>query len=114
NRSNALFAELQQEESDPTLKMAVSGQFRNGPITRQRVLADLSSTTALSTGLVLLVVMAQLAGIRSLIVLFTPIFASIAWTGGVLSVVHPSLNLISSFILAILTGMGIDFGLHLL
>lgn len=114
NRSNALFAELQQQESDPTLKMAVSGQFRNGPITRQRVLADLSSTTAFSIGLVLLVVLAQFAGFRSLIVLFVPIFASIAWTGGFLSVVHPSLNLISSFTMAILTGMGIDFGLHLL
>jgi uncharacterized protein len=113
-RSNALFAQLEQEAANPTLKFAVSGQFRNGPITRQRVLSDLSSTTLLSTGLVLLVVLAQFAGLRSLIILFVPILASICWTGGALAVVHPSLNLISAFTLAILTGMGIDFGLHLL
>lgn len=113
-RSNALFAQLEQEAANSTLKFAVSGQFRNGPITRQRVLADLSSTTALSTGLVLLVVLAQFAGLRSLIALFVPILASLCWTGGALGLVHPSLNLISAFTLAILTGMGIDFGLHLL
>lgn len=113
-RSNALFEQLEAEASDPKLKFAVSGQFRNGPITRQRVLSDLSSTTLLSTGLVLLVVLLQFSGLRSLIALFAPILASICWTGGALAVVHPSLNLISAFTLAILTGMGIDFGLHLL
>lgn len=113
-RSNALFADLEREAGDPSLKFAVSGQYRNGPITRQRVLADLSSTTLLSTGLVLLVVLLQFSGLRSLIALFVPILASICWTGGALAVVHPSLNLISAFTLAILTGMGIDFGLHLL
>lgn len=113
-RSDAMFERFKQEAGDPTLKFAVSGQYRNGPITRQRVLTDLSQTTLLSTGLVLLVVLAQFAGLRSLLVLFVPILASICWTGGVLALVHPSLNLISAFTLAILTGMGIDFGLHLL
>lgn len=113
-RSEALFARLKQESADPNVKFAVSGQYRNGPITRQAVLADLSKTTLLSTALVLLVVLAQFSGLRSLIVLFIPIVASICWTGGALSLIHPSLNLISAFTLAILTGMGIDFGLHLL
>ncbi len=113
-RSEALFERLNQEHAGPDVKFAVSGQYRNGPITRQAVLADLSKTTLLSTGLVLLVVLAQFSGLRSLIALFFPILASICWTGGFLAMVHPSLNLLSAFTLAILTGMGIDFGLHLL
>lgn len=113
-RSEALFERLKSESPDPEVKLAVSGQYRNGPLTRQAVITDIASTTLISTLLVLLVVLAQFKGLRSLIALFTPIVAALAWTGGALSVIHPSLNLISSFTLAILTGMGIDFALHLL
>jgi predicted RND superfamily exporter protein len=113
-RSEALFERLKSESLDPDVKLAVSGQYRNGPLTRQAVIKDIASTTLISTLLVLLVVLAQFRGLRSLIALFTPIFAALMWTGGALSVIHPSLNLISSFTLAILTGMGIDFALHLL
>ncbi len=113
-RSESLFERLKSKEADPELKFAVSGQYRNGPLTRKAVVDDLAKTTLLSTFLVFLVVFSQFRGVRSLLVLFLPIFSSIAWTGGLLFWVHPSLNLISAFTMAILTGMGIDFGLHLL
>lgn len=113
-RSEELFDVIKARETDPNLEMAVSGQYRNGPLTRKAVVEDLAKTTLLSTLLVFLVVFSQFRGIRSLLVLFLPIFSGIAWTSGVLYVVHPTLNLISSFTMAILTGMGIDFGLHLL
>jgi uncharacterized protein len=113
-RSEALFASLESRETDEALKFAVSGQYRNGPMTRKAVIEDLAKTTLLSTFLVFLVVWSQFRGFRSLVVLFLPIFSSIAWTGGLLYLFHPSLNLISAFTMAILTGMGIDFGLHLL
>jgi uncharacterized protein len=113
-RSETLFERIKSQESDPALKLAVSGQYRNGPLTRKAVVEDLAKTTLLSTFLVFLVVFSQFRGVRSLLVLFLPIFSSIAWTGGVLYLVHPSLNLISAFTMAILTGMGVDFGLHLL
>jgi uncharacterized protein len=113
-RSEQLFARLQAEAPGEELKFAVSGQYRNGPKTRQVVIEDLAKTTLISTFLVFLVVFSQFRGLRSLLVLFLPIFASIALTAGALATVHPSLNLISAFTLAILTGMGIDFGLHLL
>jgi uncharacterized protein len=113
-RSEKLFAELKAEAPGAELKFAVSGQYRNGPKTRQVVIEDLAKTTLISTFLVFLVVFSQFRGLRSLLVLFVPIFSSIAWTSGALAAVHPSLNLISAFTMAILTGMGIDFGLHLL
>lgn len=113
-RSEALFRSVQPEQPPQDLKMAVSGQYRNLPMTRRSVATDLSQTTLLSLALVALVIASQFRTLRSFVVLLVPALMAILWTAGLLGALGIELNLISSFTLAVLAGVGIDFGVHLL
>lgn len=113
-RSEALFEKLQAESLDADVEFAVSGQYRNAPMTQRAVSLDLMKTSLVSLVLVLLIVLLQFRGWRSLPLLFVPVTSGILWTILGLSFVHPRLNLISAFTLAVLAGIGIDFGVHLL
>lgn len=109
-RSEALFASI---DAGPGVELFVVGTYRNVPLIRRAAVEDLQKTAALGGLLVLLLLFGQFRRLRSLPVLLLPITVGAAWTGGVLGAVHPELNLISSFTLAILFGLGIDFGIHM-
>jgi hypothetical protein len=113
-RSEALFEQVRQQMPGSDLEFAVSGQFRNAPMMQRMVQRDLAKTSLLSLVLVLGLVLLQFRGLKSLLLLAAPVVFGIAWTAGVTSLVVPSLNLISAFTLAVLMGIGIDFGMHLL
>lgn len=113
-RSEALFEELKRAKPGTRLDFAVSGQFRNAPMMQRMAQRDLAKTSMLSFVLVLGLVMLQFRGARSLLLLAGPVVLGIVWTAGVVSFLVPSLNLISAFTLAVLMGIGIDFGVHLL
>ncbi len=51
---------------------------------------------------------------RSFALLLVPVGVATVWTLGFVGAINPTLNLISAFTLAILAGLGIDFGVHLL
>lgn len=113
-RSEALFDEVRPADAPEHLRIAISGRYRNTPLTKKAVEADLQATSVLSTVLVLLLVFLQFRGLRSIVLLIVPIAVALLTTLGILGIVHPDLNLISAFTLAILAGIGIDFGLHLM
>jgi predicted RND superfamily exporter protein len=113
-RSEALFAQVKAELPESRLEFAVSGQFRNAPMMQRMAERDLTKTSLLSLALVLALVMLQFRGVRTLLLLAVPVLFGIGWTAGVVSLLVPSLNLISAFTLAVLMGIGIDFGVHLL
>ena len=113
-RSEALFEMLRPSDAPADIKFAVSGPYRNLPVTKRQVSADLTRTTLLSALLVLFVILLQFRGKRSVLALFLPTVLGILWTGGLVGAIHPELNLLSAFTLAVLAGIGIDFGVHLL
>jgi hypothetical protein len=51
---------------------------------------------------------------RSILLVFLPLMAAITGALAFAVVVHGSLNLVSAFIFAVLAGLGIDFGIHVL
>lgn len=112
-RSEALFEQV-RAELGVEAEMAVSGQFRNLPHTKRAVNRDLMRITLLSVALVLLVMTFQFRGMRPLLALLGPTLLGVSWTVGCLGAVHPEVNLISAFTLAVLAGLGIDFGVHML
>jgi hypothetical protein len=113
-RSEALFEELRPADAPADLKMVISGQYRDVPLTREAVASDLSKTASLSVTLVLLVLLFQFRSIRSFVLLLAPLLIATAWTLGAIAMLHPHLNLISAFTLVVLAGLGVDFGVHML
>lgn len=113
-RSQALLDSKRPDDAPESLQMVVSGRYRNAPLTAQRVGEDLQATSIAGLVLLVLLVVAQFRGPRAAFVLLAPVGLAVLATLGILGFVHPTLNLISAFTLAILAGLGIDFGLHLL
>jgi len=114
-RADAAFGEVRRETGvGDEVEMVVSGSFRNATVTREVVEEDLRNATSLSFGLVLLVLLSQFRGARAIALLLVPLVVGAAWAVGVIGSWHPRLNVISAFTLAILAGLGVDFGVHLL
>lgn len=113
-RANAAFGRVRPNAAPADLVMALSGRYRDAPETQRVVTADLAKTSTLSTVLLVLVLLPLFRGIRALVVLAVPLLFSTMLTLGGLGLVHPELNLISAFTLAVLAGVGVDFGIHFL
>lgn len=113
-RTDALFASVRPADAPADLKLEISGQYRDAPVTQRVVIEDLAKTGVVSTLLLALVLIPLFRGWRAFVVLGIPLVLGTAYTFGVLGVVYPRLNLISAFTLAILAGVGVDFGIHLL
>ena len=113
-RSERLFDEVRPDGAPAQLRMAVSGQFRDLPLTKRAITEDLGKTTLISLSLILGLVLLQFRGLRGPLMLIGTALIGILWTAGGLGIVHPELNLISAFTLAVLAGVGLDFGVHLL
>lgn len=112
-RAEALFATLRSPHAPPDLRLEVSGPYRNAPMEKQIVSNDLRRTTLLGAGLIVLLMLVQFRSLRILWLLLVPLVAGIAWTLGLIGLVHPQLNLLSAFGLSLLAGLGIDYGIHL-
>lgn len=112
-RAEALFAELRPAHAQD-LVMSTSGDYRNAPMLQQSVRRDLRNTTLLSVGLIVAVLLIQFRGGRAFLLLLGPLLLGIVWALGAIALFHPTLNLISAFTLAVLAGIGIDFGVHLI
>jgi len=113
-RTDALFASITPSPKPKGLKLAASGEYRVTPTIKRSVVADLSKVGVLSTVLLLIIVLIQFRGLRAFLFIFVPLIVCGACTLGLVALLHPVLNIISAFTLAVLAGLGIDFGVHLL
>lgn len=92
----------------------IGGGYKNRLEQYESILNDISSSAGITLVLLLLVIFAFYRRLWSLPFIFVPLVFGIAWSLGLTFLVYDSLNLITAFIFAILLGLGIDFGIHLL
>lgn len=113
-RGEILLKKLTPKDAPADTITAVTGIYRNLPLTRAALMRDLTRTFSLGIGLMVAVILLQFRPLRSLILLFVPLAMGSIWALGIFAWVSPALNLISAAGFIILAGLGIDFGLHLL
>ncbi|NLY94188.1 MAG: MMPL family transporter, partial [Myxococcales bacterium] len=75
---------------------------------------DLQKTSWIGGALVIAWLLVQFRGLRPLVLLLLPLATGVLTTLGVVGVLGLELNLVSAFTFAILVGIGVDFGVHLL
>ncbi len=111
-RGEALIADLYPESLDPTMKVEVVGAYRKfkevDAISRDGKLA-----TIISVVLVLLLILLFFRSFRMIAVVFFPLIVAASVTMGVVALTFGRLTVLTVFILALLVGMGIDYGIHL-
>lgn len=104
-------AEIASEGSE--VSMAFSGRFMKFYETQESIRNDLTVGTSLALlGIVLFLIAYFRSWVYPLLIA-VPLLASTVWSFGWAQIVFGSLNILTGFLGAVLMGLGIDYGIHI-
>jgi hypothetical protein len=112
-RAEAVTIPLAQSQPEGT-RIEVIGRYRVAPLEHGIILNDLRLVSILAALGSLLVVLAFFRDLTAVVQLMVPMLSGLAVAVGLVVLIEPKINIISAAALAILAGMAIDFGIHLL
>jgi len=113
NRVEAVTFPLAEAQPEPT-RIEVIGRYRVAPIEHEIIVDDLRLVSILAAAGALFVVLLFFRDLTAVIQLMVPMLSGLAVAIGLIALIEPEINIISASALAILAGMAIDFGIHLL
>lgn len=98
----------------PTVKIVwKGGAYRHNVEDYRAIVKDIVWTTLASLVLVLIIIAGAFRTPRALVVIFIPLLLSNLWTLGIAGATVGGLNTFTSFVNAVLIGLGVEFGVHL-
>lgn len=112
NSVQAAITELNPAGYDADLKVQLNGRYMTQFRDNQTITKDLRSTSIISALLILISLSVMFKKRRTFIIIGLPLFMGLAWTFGLTYLIIGELNLITTFLVAILLGLGINFGIH--
>ncbi len=113
DRVEAIAKPLAEAQETPT-RIEVVGRYRAAPMEHEIIVDDLRLVSILAAVGALLVVLVFYRDLTAVFQLMVPMLSGLAVAIGLIVLIQPKLNIISASALAILAGMAIDFGIHLL
>lgn len=113
NRVESVTFPLAEAQPEPT-RIEVIGRYRVAPIEHEIIVDDLRLVSILAAAGALFVVLLFFRDLTAVIQLMVPMLSGLAVAIGLITLIEPEINIISASALAILAGMAIDFGIHLL
>jgi len=105
---------LDPQRYHPDMEVGLEGHYADMTGQVNTMKDDVVGSTAVSFGALLLCSVAYFRRGRPLLYIFLPLSVAMAGALGVAWIFFGGLNLVSAFILAILLGLGIDFGVHMI
>ena len=112
-RAEATTIPLAESQPEGT-QIEVIGRYRVAPLEHGIILNDLRLVSILAALGSLLMVLVFFRDLTAVVQLMVPMLSGLAVAVGLIVVIEPKINIISASALAILAGMAIDFGIHLL
>ncbi len=91
----------------------IGGAYRHNVEDYENIVRDIGWITAASFVMVLVIIAAAFRTPRSLLIIFAPLVLANLWALGVAGATVGSLNTFTSFVNAVLIGLGVEFGVHL-
>jgi hypothetical protein len=113
DRVEAIAKPLVEAQETPT-RIEVVGRYRAAPMEHEIIVDDLRLVSILAAAGALLMVLVFYRDLTAVFQLMVPMLSGLAVAIGLIVLIQPKLNIISASALAILAGMAIDFGIHLL
>ncbi len=98
----------------PGFKVDVTGTFQKKLDQQKQIARDIAVSSAVATALMLLYLLFHFRGALAVGLVLTPVGAGLAWTYGLVALVFGEVNLLTGFLGAILGGLGMEHGIHLL
>ena len=101
------------ERSHPGLKINLTGSMITRLEENKTILRDLKRAVALAACLATFIVVIYTRSVFSLVLIFFPLALSLSYTFALTRLIIGHINIISGFLMAILMGLGVDYGIHL-
>ncbi|HSH41712.1 MAG TPA: MMPL family transporter [Arenicellales bacterium] len=108
----SLVREVGPASYHPEMTAAVGGRVANRVAEFDVVISDLKSSAFWSIGGILLVIILFYRRLMAVLYIGAPLAVAFLWTFALTQIVLGGLNLITVFLVLILFGLGIDFGIH--
>lgn len=110
----ALVAELEPTRFHPELVVGYGGGLKSQRDSYNSIINDVIFSASLTFGSIFLLIAFFFRRLRAVLLIMAPLLMSISWTLAIAFSTVGYLNLITAFIFAVLLGLGIDFGIHIL
>jgi hypothetical protein len=109
------FIEQARAADDPAdLKLTLSGHHLDRTEEVKSIQGNMALSASVCLALLLLAIGIYFRRPRAVLLVATPLVMSVVWSLGLAWVFYGFLNIISAFIFAVLLGLGIDYGIHVL
>ncbi|EYF05595.1 efflux RND transporter permease subunit [Chondromyces apiculatus] len=109
-----VLAEAQLTTYAPDLRVQLTGRYPKRVDLQALLSGDLALTSVLATSLIVAWVALHFRRVLAVVLVLTPLYVGLTLAYGVASALFGTLNILTAFIGAILLGIGIDHGIHLL
>jgi predicted RND superfamily exporter protein len=96
----------------PTLEVTFEGDYAQLSAAVDQIRIDLVRSSTVALAVIAAILAITFRRVRAVILIVVPLVAGLAWTMAFARLTIGHLNLITAFIIAILTGLGIDFAVH--
>jgi len=108
----AAVRELDPARYHPYMVAEVGGRIKSRVVQFDAAMKDLTSSGLWSISAILLILTFYYRRLFAVFYIGLPLAMGIAWTFGLTQLVLGSLNLVTVFLIVVLFGLGIDFGIH--
>ncbi len=98
----------------PGFRTEVTGTFQKKLDQQSQIGRDIAVSSAVALGLLLLYLLFHFRSALAVALVLAPVGTGLAWTYGLVAAVYGQVNLLTGFLGAILGGLGIEHGIHLL
>ncbi len=92
----------------------LTGRYKKWPDQQTQVTADLELASVLALALMIFYIAFHFRRLAAVWLIIAPLLLALAWTIGIAALVFEQLNILTGLVGAILLGLGIDHGIHLL
>ncbi len=99
---------------DPQAHISMTGRYKKSIDDNDVIKKDIVFTSTLAIFLILLFIIIFFRRISAILYIMIPLGMGLIWTYGLTSIVVGHINIITGFLVAIIGGLGIDYGVHLL
>lgn len=105
--------DMNPKSYDPSIEIKFAGKYKKNIENLKLISGELKKTSIIAFVLILISIGLYFRRFRAIFYIFFPLIIGILFTFGVTGFIFGYLNLITSFLVAILLGLGIDHGIHI-
>ncbi len=114
DRVEGALRDLDPARYGPDFRFALTGSYKKKVDQQRQISHDVRIASAVAAALIVLYLLLHFRSVRVGLVALVPVGVGIAWTYGLAGAAYGRLNLLTAFFGAILGGLGIEHGIHLL